>query len=81
MCHWMELHFHDWIDYNEIAFSIELLEWGRIIFGILGLRIFWQVETLGIRKYRTICGTKMRLKYVLYIQINKCLTDSEDELV
>ena len=29
MCHWMESHFHDWIDYNEVAFSIELLEWGR----------------------------------------------------
>ena len=22
-------HFHDWIDYNGVAFSIELLEWGR----------------------------------------------------
>ena len=21
--------FHDWIDYNGVAFSIELLEWGR----------------------------------------------------
>ena len=30
MCLWMGSHFHDWIDYNEIAFSIELLEVGRI---------------------------------------------------
>ena len=22
MCHWMGLHFHDWIDYNGAAFSI-----------------------------------------------------------
>ena len=22
-------HFHDWIDHNGVAFSIELLEWGR----------------------------------------------------
>ena len=22
--------FHDWIDYNGVAFSIELLEWGSI---------------------------------------------------
>ena len=29
MCRWMESHFHDWIDYNGVAFSIELLEWGR----------------------------------------------------
>ena len=29
MCHWMGSHFHDWIDYNGVAFSIELLECGR----------------------------------------------------
>ena len=29
MCHWMGSHFHDWIDYNGVAFSIELIEWGR----------------------------------------------------
>ena len=28
MCHWMGSHFHDWIDYNGLAFSIDLLEWG-----------------------------------------------------
>ena len=28
MCRWMGLHFHDWSDYNGVAFSIELLEWG-----------------------------------------------------
>ena len=21
MCHWMGLHFHDWIDYNGVTFS------------------------------------------------------------
>ena len=30
MSRWMGWHFHDWIDYNGVAFSIELLEWGRI---------------------------------------------------
>ena len=39
-------HFHDWIDYNGVAFSIELLEWGRDF----GVRIFWQVGSLGIKK-------------------------------
>ena len=29
MCCWMGSNFHDWIDYNGVAFSIELLEWGR----------------------------------------------------
>ena len=29
MCSWMGSHFHDWIDYNGVVFSIELLEWGR----------------------------------------------------
>ena len=24
-------HFYDWIDYNGVAFSTELLEWGRKI--------------------------------------------------
>ena len=29
MCRWMGSHFHDRSDYNGVAFSIELLEWGR----------------------------------------------------
>ena len=29
-------HFHDWIGYNGVAFSIDLLEWGRKFFGFLG---------------------------------------------
>ena len=29
MWRWMGSHFHDWGDYNGVAFSIELLEWGR----------------------------------------------------
>ena len=29
MCYWMGSHFHYWIDYNGVAFSIELLELGR----------------------------------------------------
>ena len=33
MCRWMGSHFHDWIDYNVVAFSIALLEWGRTFSG------------------------------------------------
>ena len=29
MCRWMGSYFHDWIDYNGVAFSIEFLEWSR----------------------------------------------------
>ena len=28
MCRWMGSHFHDWIDYNGVAFSLELPDWG-----------------------------------------------------
>ena len=36
MCRWIGSHFHDWIDYNGVAFSIELLEWGRTSSDFLG---------------------------------------------
>ena len=31
--YWMGSHFHDWIDYNGVPFSTQLLEWGRIFSG------------------------------------------------
>ena len=39
MC-WMGSHFHDWVDYNGVAFSIELLEWGRTFSDIWVRRFF-----------------------------------------
>ena len=39
MCCWMRLHFHEWIEYNEVAFSRELLEWGRTFFWFFGVRL------------------------------------------
>ena len=44
MCHWMGLHFYDWIGYNGVAFSIELLE---------GVTHFW---IFGGKTVRHICG-------------------------
>ena len=38
MCCWMESHFHDWIDYNGVAFSKELPEWGRTFSDFWGNR-------------------------------------------
>ena len=43
MGHWMGSHFHDWIDYNGVAFSMELLEWGH--FRIFGVRKFYHVRS------------------------------------
>ena len=36
MCRWMGSHFHDWIDYNGVAFSINY-ENGVANFRILGV--------------------------------------------
>ena len=36
MCRWMGSHFHNWIDYNGVAFLLELLEWDRTFSGFGG---------------------------------------------
>ena len=36
MCRWMGSHFHDWTDYNGVAFLVQLLEWDRKFSGFLG---------------------------------------------
>ena len=41
MCSWMVSHFHDWIDYHGVAFSIELLDYGVAHFLIFGVRQFF----------------------------------------
>ena len=40
MCRWMGSHFHDWIDYNGVAFSIELVEWSRTFSDFWGKTVF-----------------------------------------
>ena len=39
MCRWMGSHFHDWTDYDGVAFSIELLEWGRAFSDFWGKKV------------------------------------------
>ena len=39
MCRWIGLHFHDWIDYSGVAFSKEVLEWGRTFSDFWGKRV------------------------------------------
>ena len=36
MYRWMGSHFHDWIAYNGVAFTIELLAWGRTFLDFWG---------------------------------------------
>ena len=52
MCHWMGSHFHDWIDYNGVALSIELLEWGRTFFGFGGKMV---LSIYGQQTYNNVC--------------------------
>ena len=47
MCRWMGSHFHDWSEHNGVAFSIELLEWGRTFF------YFWGKTVLHISSWQT----------------------------
>ena len=54
---------------------------GTHIFGIWGRKIFWQVGSLCIKKYRTICSTKMRVKYVFHIHFNKCVNPFYNDIV
>ena len=39
MCHWMGSHFHDWFDYNGVAFSLELQEWGCTFLDFWGKKV------------------------------------------
>lgn len=36
MYYWIRSYFHDRINYNGVAFLIDLLGWGRTFSGILG---------------------------------------------
>ena len=46
VCRWMGSHFHDWIDYNGVAFSI-----GASIVSRMGLHI---CGILGVSKFRQV---------------------------
>jgi len=52
MCRWMGSHFHDWIDYNGVAFSIELLEWGRTFSDFRGKTV---LHNYGWQRYQNVC--------------------------
>ena len=48
----MESHFHVWIDYNGVAFSIELLKWGRIFSDFWGKKV---LPICGYQTYHNVC--------------------------
>ena len=41
MRRWMGSHFQDWIDYNGVAFSTALLEWGRTFSDFWGQKVLY----------------------------------------
>ena len=54
MCRWMGSHFHDWINHNGDAFSIELLGEN----GVAHFRIFGDKTVLhvyGWQTYQNVC--------------------------
>ena len=80
MCHSMGSYFHNWIDYNGVAFSIELLEWGLTFSGFLGVRQFfiftvskWELKQQRRRHWATKTSLKIKCVHaaskfvVLYI--------------
>ena len=64
MSRWMGSHFHDWIDYNGVAFPIELLEWGRKFsnFGVRQLFIF----TIRKRTKMFVMWVKSKVFFIQY---------------
>ena len=56
MCCWMRSHFHDWSDYTGVAFSIELLEWGRKFSDFLAAC----VASVSVRFRRKKRGTRVK---------------------
>jgi len=53
MFRWMGWHFHDWSDYNQVAFSIEFLEWGRKFSDFWGNSGF-KMGKFSIKKYQKV---------------------------
>ena len=52
MCRWMGSHFHDWIDFYGVAFSIELLEWDRTFSNFWGKTV---LHIYGKQTYQSVC--------------------------
>ena len=62
MCRWMGSHFHDWIDYNGVAFSI-LTRMGSHIFGFLGVSQFF-IFTVSKRTRMFVLQMKRKVFFI-----------------
>ena len=60
MCRWMRSHFHDWSDYNGVAFSIELLEWGRKFSAVWGHKCF-KIGRISDKKMKVVETVSLKL--------------------
>ena len=80
MCRWMWSHFHDWIDYNGVAYSIELLAWGRTFSDFWGKKIQLgrEAKWSQLKKSESCCllNVTITLHYILFLkpQLNKPVT-------
>ena len=73
MYRWTGSHFYDWIDYNGVAFSTELLEWGRTFSDFLGVRPFF-IFTVSKRTSMSVLQIKSK---VFFIQSKKWVNSSK----
>ena len=64
MCRWMGSHFHDWIDYNGVAFSIDFLEWGHKFLDFGGKQGF-KMGRFSVKKIRKLLFIKFNNKFAL----------------
>ena len=54
MCRGMGSHFYDWSGYNGVAFSIDLLEWGRKFLDFGGKWGF-KIGRFSVKKSESCC--------------------------
>ena len=66
MCRWMGSHFHDWIDYNGVAFSKELLQWGRTFSDFWGRELF--IFTVSKRTRIFVLQVKSNVFFIQFIK-------------
>ena len=80
MCRLMGSHVHDWIDYNGVAFSIALLEWGRTFSDFWGKAWFSLAHNQKHKDVRT-----RRMAYLTQFSIpaslNPMINKMADELL
>ena len=80
MCRLMRSHVHDWIDYNGVAFSIALLEWGRTFSDFWGKAWFSLAHN---QKHKDIRTRRMAYltQFSIPASLNPMINKMADELL